>query len=236
MIPIGDSPHTRRPAFLNLALIGANLLVFLYQLGLTQGQLNALVVEWGATPRAVNAVLADPLTPNLHTLATLFTSQFIHGGWLHVASNMLFLYIFGDNVEDTLGRGRYLLLYLLSGAAGAVAQAVLSGESVVPLVGASGAIAGVLGAYLVLFPGAQVSTIIPLFLFFTVIRVPAVVVILLWFGAQLLSGVASITAAAQGGIGYWAHVGGFAAGIVLLLLMGGRANLRPGAQSYTYRR
>ena len=237
MIPIGDSPRTRNAPLVNWALIAANLMVFLFELQLTGRQLNVFIGEWGATPNAINALLAQPMQPNTHTLATLVSSQFIHAGWLHVISNMLFLWIFGDNVEDTLGGVRYLVLYLLSGVAGAVAQALTSGSSPIPLVGASGAIAGVLGAYLLLFPTARVSTLLPIFLFFTVIQVPAVVVILLWFAVQLLSGLAVVgQAGGGGGIGYWAHIGGFAGGIVLLLIMGGRKNLRGRIEERAYPR
>lgn len=221
MIPIGDSPRTRHFPFVNWMLIVVNVLVFWYELRLTEGQLTAFIGEWGATPREINQLLARPLDPNLHTLATLFTSQFIHGGWLHIISNMLFLWIFGDNVEDSLGGARYLALYLMSGGIGGLAQSVVSGPSAIPLVGASGAIAGILGAYLLRFPGARVSMLVPIFIFFTVIQLPAIVVILLWFAIQLLNGWAAITTAVQSGIGWWAHIGGFVAGMILFLFLGG---------------
>ncbi len=221
MIPIGDSPRARHFPFVNWMLIVINVLVFWYELRLSEGQLTALIGEWGATPIEINQLLEQPLDPSLRTLATLFTSQFIHGGWLHIISNMLFLWIFGDNVEDSLGGGRYLFLYLVCGMVGALAQSVVSGPSAIPLVGASGAIAGVLGAYLLRFPGARVSMLVPIFIFFTVIQLPAIVVILLWFAIQLLNGWAAITTAVQSGIGWWAHIGGFLAGIVLFLFMGG---------------
>ncbi len=179
MIPIGDSPRTRHFPFVNWIIIAVNILVFWFELQLTEGQLTEWVSQWGTTPREINQLLEQPLNPNLHALATLVTSQFIHGGWLHIIFNMLFLWIFGDNVEDTLGGMRYLFLYLVSGAVGALAQSVVSGASAVPLVGASGAIAGILGAYMLRFPGARVSMLVPIFFFFTVIQVPAVVVILL---------------------------------------------------------
>ncbi|TMB53688.1 MAG: rhomboid family intramembrane serine protease, partial [Deltaproteobacteria bacterium] len=144
------------------------------------------------------------------------TSMFLHGGWLHVLGNMLYLYIFGDNVEDRLGHLRYLLFYLLCGCAAGGAQALSGPDSNVPMVGASGAIAGVSGAYFLFFPGARVVTLVPIFFFLQVIEIPAVVFLLIWFVGQLMLGLAALgTHAAAGGVAFWAHVGGFVAGMVL---------------------
>jgi membrane associated rhomboid family serine protease len=149
--------------------------------------------------------------------ATIFTSMFLHSGWLHIGGNMLFLWIFGNNIEDVLGHVRYLLLYLLSGVAAAMGQALSDPSSTLPMLGASGAIAGVLGAYLLLYPYANVHVLVLIIIILRIITVPAWIILGLWFGAQLLSGL--ISKAGGGGVAFWAHVGGFLAGIVLLLIM-----------------
>jgi membrane associated rhomboid family serine protease len=142
--------------------------------------------------------------------------MFLHGGWLHLLSNMWALYIFGDNVEDRLGSGRYLLFYLITGAAAGLAQALIGTTSRVPLVGASGAIAGVLAGYLLLYPTARVITLIPVFFLPWFVEIPAVVYLLVWFVSQFFSGVLSLGAQAMGGVAYWAHIGGFVAGLLLV--------------------
>ena len=154
--------------------------------------------------------------------------MFLHGGWMHILGNMLYLHIFGDNVEDMLGRGRFLAVYLLCGAASFLAQILFQSHSMVPNVGASGAIAGVLGAYFVLFPRARVLTLVPLFIFFPVVEIPAFVFLGLWFVIQFLSGAASLatTGPLAGGVAWWAHIGGFVAGIVLLLILRPRGAAR----------
>jgi rhomboid family protein len=148
--------------------------------------------------------------------------MFLHGGWLHLGGNMLYLWIFGDNIEDRLGHGRYLLFYLLCGGFATFAHALMNPASTIPSIGASGAIAGVLGAYLILFPRARVLTIIPIFIFFTIREIPALIVLGLWFVLQLFIGFASLGMPSDaGGVAYFAHIGGFAAGIVLIALLGG---------------
>jgi membrane associated rhomboid family serine protease len=216
MIPIGDSIPTRRTPVVTRALIVLNLAAFVYEL-LLGTRVDAFVREWGVTPLLVSrAVAEDPRVPQA-ILITLITSQFLHGGLLHLGSNMLFLWIFGDNVEDRLGRPLYLVFYLTCGVLAALAQVFADPTSRLPLVGASGAIAGVLGAYLLLYPGAWVIVLVPLFLFLFPLPVPAVLVLGLWFVSQLLSGVAAIAETqATGGIAFWAHVGGFLAGMVLI--------------------
>lgn len=234
MIPIGDSPRTRHFPLLNWVLIIANVLVFVVELGLGPGELEAFISRWAAVPRDVNELLARPWSANPQVLLTLVSSQFLHGGWLHLISNMLFLWIFGDNIEDVLGTLRYLVLYLASGVAAVLVQSLASGNSTIPLLGASGAIAGVLGAYMILFPGARVSTLVPIFLFFTVIELPAVVLILVWFALQLLSAWAGLQGAAQSGVAWWAHVGGFVAGLVFLFLLGGGRGARVSRRQARY--
>jgi membrane associated rhomboid family serine protease len=185
----------------NYAIIAANVVVFLYEASLGN-RADAFIVHWGLVPRHFG-------------LANLLTSMFLHGGWLHLLGNMLYLYIFGDNVEDRLGHVRYLLFYLLCGFAAGGAQALSSPGSNLPMVGASGAIAGVSGAYFLFFPSARVVTLVPIFFFLQVMEVPAVFFLLIWFLWQLMSGVASLGSAAGGGVAFWAHIGGFVAGMVL---------------------
>ena len=162
-------------------------------------------------------VLSFGLVPAAFSWVTVLTSMFLHGGLLHFGGNMLFLWIFGDNVEDRMGHGRFVAFYLLCGAAAALAQTAMSPDSVVPMVGASGAVAGVMGAYFVLYPHSRIVTLVPLFVFFHVMEVPALVFLGLWFVLQFVSGVGSIAAATggepAGGIAFWAHVAGFAAGV-----------------------
>lgn len=190
--------------------------MFLYQLSLGQGVTDFLYA-YGVIPfRYVQMFPGDPVE-----LMTPLFAMFLHGGWLHLLGNMLYLYIFGDNVEDMLGRGRFLLFYLLCGAASFLAQILLQHNSMVPNVGASGAIAGVLGAYMLLFPRARVVTLLPLFLFFPVVEIPAVFFLGIWFLMQFFSGAASLgrTDALSGGVAWWAHIGGFVAGMLLLRLL-----------------
>ncbi len=179
------------------------MLVFLYELFLGRA-VDAFTLYFGLVPAAFSWV-------------TVFTSMFLHGGLLHVAGNMLYLWIFGDNVEDRMGHGRFLVFYLLCGVAAALAQTITAPDSVVPMVGASGAIAGVMGAYFVLYPKSRIVTLIPLFFFFQVIEVPAILFLGIWFLMQFLSGVGSIVTTTgggpAGGVAFWAHVAGFVAGI-----------------------
>ena len=213
MIPIADSVQTRRTPWVNLGLLSTIALVFLFELLLGPSR-DLLIVRWGAVPSRILAALGgDPRVSPL-ALLTLVTSQFLHGGWLHVGSNMLFLWVFGRAVEDRLGHLRYLCFYLLWGVGAALAQIWMTGPSPVPLIGASGAIAGVLGAYTVLYPTAWVSLLVPILFFFWVIDVPALLVLAYWFAVQFLNGLASITPVSGGGVAFWAHVGGFVLGLL----------------------
>ncbi len=211
MFPIKDTqPSYSRPA-VTLLLIAVNLLVFLYELSLDPFSRNHFIASYALVP------------DRLH-LISLLTSMFLHGGWLHVLGNVWFLWIFGDNVEDILGHGRYLLFYLLCGVAAAAVQVLASPDSRVPVIGASGAIAGVMGGYLVKFPRARILTLIFIVFFFTTVELPAVLMLAYWFLIQLFSGVGSIgyAASSQGGIAWFAHVGGFLAGMLLVRLMAAR--------------
>lgn len=208
MIPLRDVIPSRRTPIVTLGLIAGNTGVFLYQQSLSDPQLNALVRTFALVP-----VHLRPLT--------VVTSMFLHAGWTHLVGNMLYLWIFGDNIEDRLGRGRYLLFYVVCGLAAAAAQIVSSPGSHVPIVGASGAIAGVLGAYFVLFPRSRVLTLIPLVVVFRVVEIPAVYLLGFWFVLQLAGGFGTLGAADMGGIAFWAHAAGFAAGAAGIVVFGG---------------
>jgi membrane associated rhomboid family serine protease len=217
MLPIGDVNPTRRLAIINYLLIAANILAFLYELSLGANQLDAFIGQWGVRSTEVTALLGGQFGLLTTVLLKTLVSMFLHGGWLHIGGNMLFLWIFGDNVEDNFGSLEYLIFYLLSGFGAAVAQAFLTPTSPVPAIGASGAISGVLAAYLLLYPGASIRALLFIFVFFTVIRVPAWLMIIFWFGTQLANGLASITDASymNGGVAYGAHIGGFVAGLIM---------------------
>ena len=202
MIPLRDTIPSLRTPVVTYALIVANVGVFLQELS-HGANLDAFLLTWG-------------LVPKHFSWATVLTSMFLHGGWMHLILNMLTLHIFGDNVEDRLGRGRYLLFYVACGAAAAAGQALSNPHSGIPMVGASGAIAGVCGAYFLFFPRARVVTLVPVFVFIQVVEIPAVVFLLLWFVLQVLSGLATLGARdGAGGVAFWAHVAGFVAGLIL---------------------
>jgi len=200
VIPLRDTVPSARFPIVNYLIIGTNVAVFLYELSLGD--------------RVEAFIFAHGLVPRDFTFWDLVTSMFLHGGWLHLIGNMLYLYIFGDNVEDRLGHVRYLVFYLLCGMAAGAAQAITSPNSNLPMVGASGAIAGVSGAYFLFYPTARVVTLVPIFFFLQVIEIPAVVFLLIWFVWQFLSGVATI-GSRTGGVAFWAHVGGFLTGMAL---------------------
>ena len=216
MIPLRDSPVSRRFPYINIALILANVVVFYQQLGMTEGQLQAAVVAHGLIPvRLFESLARGELAL---ALAPLFSYQFLHGGWLHIGSNMLYLWVFGDNIEDRLGHVRYLIFYLLTGALAGMAQSLTGPASGVPVIGASGAVAGILGAYLISCPRARVLALIPVFFFLTVAEVPAVIFLGFWFILQIFSGVASIGMELP--VAWWAHIGGFVAGLLLVNIFG----------------
>lgn len=218
MIPISDSERSRTFPFVNLALIVACAIVFVYELTLSMTDVNTFFVDHGVVPAELVDWLESP--SGAEEPLTVITAAFVHGGWLHLIGNMLYLWVFGDNVEDALGHVGYLLFYLVA-AAGAVAlQVAIDTNEVIPMVGASGAIAGILGAYLVLYPSARVGTVIPPF--FWAIPVPAVILIGLWFVMNLFSGFATLgneTLAQREGVAFFAHIGGFVTGVALVLLL-----------------
>jgi len=207
MIPLRSTERVYTRAAVTASLIALNTIVFLYQLTLRQDALNQFVYTWGIVP------------DQLHMVA-LLTSMFLHGGWLHLLGNMLFLWVFGRNVEDLIGGGRFLAFYILCGLAAAVVQVIANPYSRMPTIGASGAIAGVMGAYLIKFPRARIITLIPIFFFITTMEIPAVFLLLWWFGIQFLNGFGSLGAAdyTGGGVAWFAHIGGFVSGMLLIRL------------------
>lgn len=215
MIPLRDSQPSASFPLVTVALIIVNFAVFFYELSLDPFSRNYFIASYGVTP--------DRLYP-----VSFLTSMFLHGGWLHIIGNMWFLWIFGDNIEDSLGRGRFLMFYLACGMAASLAHILLNPYSRIPTVGASGAIAGVMGGYLVRFPRARVTTLVPVFIFLTTFELPAAFVLLYWFVFQFFSGVGSIAYSQQsaGGVAWFAHVGGFAAGILLILILPKRERYR----------
>jgi len=212
MFPLKDDvPADRFPA-VNLLLIVANVLVFLYQLTLGRDGMESFLYEHGFVPARFFEGAGPPILP-------IFTSMFLHGNLLHVLANMWMLWVFGDNVEDRMGHGRYLLFYLCCGVAAVAVQTWSAPGATVPMIGASGAIAGVLGAYFLLFPGARILTFVPIFIFFYLIEVPAIFFIGFWFFLQFFQGTMHQLAAsrgAEGGVAWWAHVGGFVGGMALV--------------------
>ena len=208
MIPLRDVIPSRTRPGVTITLIALNVAVYLFGLFLTDDSRQAFVYTFG-------------LVPAYFSIVSVFTAMFVHGGVMHLAGNMLFLWIFGDNVEDRVGHGRFVAFYLLCGFAAAVAQTVLNRNSLVPMVGASGAIAGVMGAYLVLYPHSRILMLFPFPVF--VFELPAVVFLVMWFLVQFLNGINQLPAfernALSGGVAFWAHVMGFVSGVLLVLVM-----------------
>lgn len=213
MIPISDDNPVRLTPVVNWALILACILAYVWEVRLGPG-LGGAFIQYGFTPKSL---MSPPLTPADETgwsaLTNIFTSMFLHGGILHLAGNMLYLWIFGNNIEDAMGHARYTLFYFLCGIAAALTMAFMDPSSTTPMIGASGAISGVLGAYMLLYPRAPVTVIIPLGIIFYPFRVSAVWVVGIWFVMQLFS--AALSNPDSPGVAWWAHVGGFAAGLLL---------------------
>ena len=203
MIPLRDTIPSSRTPTLTYALLVLNVAIFLYEVSLGPA-LEPFVDRWGLVPRRF---LAGSFPP-------LLTCMFLHGGWAHLLGNMLYLHIFGDNVEDRLGHLRFVLLYLMAGITAGIAQIAIDPSSSVPIVGASGAIAGVTGAYFLFYPRARVVTLVPVFIFVQIVEVPAFFFLFFWFIFQLVLGVGSLGSEAAG-VAFWAHIGGFVAGMLL---------------------
>jgi len=222
LIPLSDPSEPNRIfPWVNIGIIVINFLVFFYELALGAQGLstqNKFFLDFSLVPcEYTNHCLPYPGTPNPFWI-TLFSSMFMHAGWLHILGNMIYLWVFGDNVENSMGHLRYAIFYLLCGLGASTLEILTSINSHVPGLGASGAIAGVLAAYLVLYPMSRVLTLIPITFILIPIRLPAFLLILFWFALQFLNGVVTLTSkvAQQGGVAYWAHVGGFATGLVLI--------------------
>ncbi|MDB9534477.1 rhomboid family intramembrane serine protease [Dolichospermum planctonicum CS-1226] len=212
MFPLYDENPTRITPYFTYGLIGMNVLVFLHEVSLSNTQLEQFFQLYAVIPQQLTTNWSSEWT-------TLFTSQFLHGGWWHLISNMIYLWVFGNNIEDRLGHLKYLFFYLTCGALAALCQWFIGINSIIPSLGASGAISGVLGAYLIWFPRARITTLIFLGFFITTINVPALVIIGIFFIQNLISGFASLQTAANmsvesGGVAYWAHLGGFIVGMI----------------------
>ena len=212
MIPLRDTTRSDSFPVVNTILIISNVIVFLYELSLGQG-FNHFIFQHGLIP---GSLLSSTNTEIVERFSPFFTSLFIHGGFLHLLGNILFLYIFGDNVEDKMGHFKYLVFYIICGFSAAIFQTLTNIHSPIPMIGASGAISGVLGAYLIFFPKSRILTLLPIFFFIQLIHIPAAVFIFVWFIFQFLSGMATLPAKPGiGGVAFWAHIGGFVSGLIL---------------------
>jgi membrane associated rhomboid family serine protease len=229
VIPLKDTTPGRSWPVVTLLLIAANVAVFIHQITLSPSSSEAFIRTYALTPYRVQMALEGRHYTLAQGLLPVFTSMFLHGGFLHILGNMWFLWIFGANTEDSMGHVRYLFFYIVCGLGSGIAQMLFSWGSHTPSLGASGAISGVLGAYIVLFPRSRILTLVPLFIIWFTARIPAVVFIGLWFVVQFLSGIGSLGesgAANAGGVAWWAHIGGFLLGVLLVHRTGGR---RPAA-------
>ncbi|MEA5581624.1 rhomboid family intramembrane serine protease [Nodularia harveyana UHCC-0300] len=218
MFPLHDENPTQTTPYLTYGLIGLNIVVFLHEINLSSQELEQFFQMYAVVPRELTNNFASEWT-------TLFTSQFLHGGWWHLISNMVFLWVFGNNIEERMGHFRYLIFYLSCGALAALSQWFIGMDSSIPSLGASGAIAGVLGAYVIRFPKSQILTLAFLGFFVTTIRVPAIILIGIFVIQNVISGLLSLQAVSNmsvetGGVAYWAHIGGFAFGMIISPLFG----------------
>lgn len=211
MLPLKDTMRAQTQSWVNWSLIAVNAVVFLYEISLAQTPLERFILNFGLVPAEID--FSRPLS-----LIPFFTHMFLHGGWVHFLSNMWILFIFGDNVEDKMGHRRYLLFYILAGLAAGLLQFLFIRTGTTPLIGASGAIAGVLGSYFLFFPKARIYTFIPVFILPWIVEIPAILFLAFWFVTQLVYGLLAVTTAGgaqAGGIAWWAHIGGFIFGLLL---------------------
>jgi membrane associated rhomboid family serine protease len=211
-LPLKDDNPTSTFPFITLGLILANGLVFYHQMSLDFVESQNFIFRWGAIPYQIHHGKVLREFPEIPIPLTIFSSMFLHGGFLHIFGNMLYLWIFGNNIEDTLGHFRFLLFYLVCGLIAGLAQVFSNPESAVPMIGASGAVAGILGAYLILFPGSRILTLFFIFIFIKLIRLPAMFVLGFWFFIQLLG----VWGGSISNVAFFAHVGGFLAGLILV--------------------
>lgn len=230
MIPLRDSTPSGTLPFVTIGIIVLNSMMWLYQVSLGP-RFDQFIMEYGLIP--LRFLLSYQIQGGIfdNALIPLVASVFMHGGWMHIIGNMWFLWIFGDNVEDRLGHARYALFYILCGIGAALIQIALHPSSKIPMVGASGAISGVLGAYLVSYPYARIHTLLIIFFIIRFVEIPAFIFLIIWFVFQLISGTAELAVAQEsGGVAYWAHMGGFIVGIVLLWIM----HTNPGRRTPTW--
>ena len=221
MIPLYDTVRSHKFPVVNWILIGLNVFAFLREIGMEPGELQAFIFANGLIP---SQLIANPESEWM----TIFSSMFLHGGWFHIINNMWVLLIFGDNVEAGMGSIRYPIFYLLSGVAAGLLQTYVLPSSTTPMIGASGAVAGVLGAYLVLFPRSRIASLVPILFIFTIVEIPAMLFLLFWFVSQLYSGWFAIQGGGGSGIAWWAHIGGFAFGVLMVFFFRRRTPYRIG--------
>lgn len=225
MFPLHDDNPTRITPWITYGLIGMNVFIFLFEVSLPESQLRQFFQLYAIVPRELSRSFEGlPVGQPVPEWATLITSQFLHGGWWHLISNMIYLWVFGNNIEDRMGHLRYLIFYLICGVLAGLTQWAISMSSNVPSLGASGAISGVLGAYIIRFPQARVLTLVFLGFFVTTLRISALIIIGVFFIQNLIAGLASLQASAmtlaRGGVAYWAHLGGFVFGIIIAPFFG----------------
>ena len=209
MFPLYDTVRSHKFPLINLMLVGLNAVAFLWEIRMGPTELQSFIFAYGLIPAHF---LADPSQEWIK----IFSSMFLHGSWFHIISNMWVLLIFGDNVEARMGGFRYLLFYLLSGTAAGLLQSSVLPSSGVPMIGASGAVAGVLGAYLILFPSSRIASLVPILFIFTLVEIPAFLFLLFWFFSQLYSGLFPVEGGGGSGIAWWAHIGGFVFGVLMV--------------------
>lgn len=226
MFPLYDENPTRITPYLTYIIIGANIFVFLHQINLSSQEIDQFFQTYAVIPQQLTASFQGEISrQGIPEWATLFTSQFLHGGWWHLISNMLFLWVFGNNIEDRMGRIRYITFYLICGALAALCQWVINPNSAIPSLGASGAISGILGAYVIRFPQAKIMTLAFLGFFVTTLRVPAILLIGIFVVQNVIAGLVNLQEMARmsvetGGVAYWAHIGGFVFGLILAPVFG----------------
>lgn len=228
MVPLNDNNPTTNTPIVTYWLLGINIFIFLFEITLPPEALSAFFDRWAIVPSQLTASFAGQGPNPVGEWFTLISSQFLHGGFFHVGGNMLYLWVFGNNIEDQLGRGRFIVFYLGCGILAGLTQWIVAPASDVPTLGASGAIAGVMGAYILRFPKAQILTLLPILFFITTVRIPALFFLGIWFLQQAFYGIASLGSpmSAGGGVAYWAHAGGFVFGLVLGPLLGLMASKR----------
>ena len=210
MFPLYDTARSHKFPIVNILLIGVNVLFFIREIGMEPAELQNFILANGLIPAQLLA------NPNAEW-RTIYSSMFLHGGWFHVISNIWVLYIFGDNIEARMGSFRYLIFYLLGGTAAGILQTVILPTSTIPMIGASGAIAGVLGAYLILFPRSRIASLVPILVMFTLVELPAFIFLIFWFVSQLYSGLFAVQGGGASGIAWWAHIGGFLFGMIVAM-------------------